>query len=86
MDKDEMVKIYKLIVLSVERGQENSNSRSENMALLAIWFVFFGVGDGTWTHDHWGHNPVLCQLSYTHRNNAKLAYYLLVDKQIFQWI
>jgi hypothetical protein len=29
---------------------------------------YFGVSDGTRTHDHWGHNPVLCQLSYTHHN------------------
>ena len=25
-----------------------------------------GVGDGTRTHNTWNHNPVLCQLNYTH--------------------
>ena len=28
--------------------------------------LFCGVGDGTRTHDTRNHNPVLCQLSYTH--------------------
>ena len=27
---------------------------------------FYGVGDGTRTHNAWNHNPVLCQLNYTH--------------------
>ena len=27
---------------------------------------FSGVGDGTRTHNAWNHNPVLCQLNYTH--------------------
>ncbi len=27
---------------------------------------FSGVGDGTRTHNTWNHNPVLCQLNYTH--------------------
>src|SRR5437660_1689834 len=26
-----------------------------------------GVTDGTRTHNHWNHNPELCQLSYGHR-------------------
>ncbi len=26
----------------------------------------YGVGDGTRTHNTWNHNPVLCQLNYTH--------------------
>ena len=26
----------------------------------------YGVGDGTRTHNAWNHNPVLCQLNYTH--------------------
>ncbi len=26
----------------------------------------YGVGDGARTHDTRNHNPVLCQLSYTH--------------------
>ena len=29
-------------------------------------FVFYGVSDGTWTHDNQGHNLGLYQLSYTH--------------------
>ncbi len=28
--------------------------------------IFYGVGDGTRTHNAWNHNPVLCQLNYTH--------------------
>ena len=28
--------------------------------------VFYGVGDGTRTHNARNHNPVLCQLNYTH--------------------
>ena len=28
--------------------------------------VLHGVGDGTRTHNAWNHNPVLCQLNYTH--------------------
>ena len=27
---------------------------------------YYGVGDGTRTHNAWNHNPVLCQLNYTH--------------------
>ena len=34
--------------------------------------VFYGVGDGTRTHNAWNHNPVLCQLNYTHHINFKL--------------
>ena len=29
-------------------------------------FFFSGVGNGTRTHNAWNHNPVLCQLNYTH--------------------
>ncbi len=29
-----------------------------------------GVGDGTRTHNTWNHNPVLCQLNYTHHIRA----------------
>ena len=32
---------------------------------LSVVF-FYGVGDGTRTHNAWNHNPVLCQLNYTH--------------------
>ena len=28
--------------------------------------LFHGVGNGTRTHNAWNHNPVLCQLNYTH--------------------
>ena len=35
--------------------------------------VFYGVGDGTRTHNAWNHNPVLCQLNYTHHIKLKLA-------------
>jgi hypothetical protein len=28
--------------------------------------AFFGVADGTRTHDNWNHNPGLYQLSYSH--------------------
>ncbi len=31
-----------------------------------VSFLFSGVGDGTRTHNAWNHNPVLCQLNYTH--------------------
>ena len=34
---------------------------------------FHGVSDGTRTHAHWGHNPVLCQLSYTHHHQFYLS-------------
>ncbi len=30
-------------------------------------FTFFGVADGTRTHDNRNHNPGLYQLSYNHR-------------------
>ena len=30
-----------------------------------------GVGDGTRTHNTWNHNPVLCQLNYTHHIDAE---------------
>ena len=30
-----------------------------------------GVGDGTRTHNTWNHNPVLCQLNYTHHMDAE---------------
>ena len=30
-----------------------------------------GVGDGTRTHNTWNHNPVLCQLNYTHQIQLK---------------
>ena len=39
--------------------------------LIAIFG--YGVSEGTRTLDNWGHNPVLYQLSYTHRDiNYKL--------------
>ena len=28
--------------------------------------LLYGVGNGTRTHNAWNHNPVLCQLNYTH--------------------
>ena len=35
--------------------------------MLLQWPLdFYGVSDGTWTHDNRGHNPVLYHLSYTH--------------------
>jgi hypothetical protein len=30
------------------------------------------VADGVRTHNHWSHNPVLCQLSYGHRADPTL--------------
>ncbi len=32
-----------------------------------LYFLFFGVADGTRTHDNRNHNPGLYQLSYGHR-------------------
>ncbi len=32
-----------------------------------------GVGDGTRTHNTWNHNPVLCQLNYTHHIRESMA-------------
>jgi hypothetical protein len=29
-----------------------------------------GVIDGARTHNHWSHNPVLCQLSYDHQDDG----------------
>ena len=31
-----------------------------------VWLLFYGVGNGTRTHNARNHNPVLCQLNYTH--------------------
>ena len=33
---------------------------------MVFFLVFFGVADGTRTHDNWNHNPGLYQLSYSH--------------------
>ena len=33
----------------------------------------YGVGNGARTHDTRNHNPVLCQLSYTHHIQLKLG-------------
>ena len=33
--------------------------------------LWSGVGDGTRTHNTWNHNPVLCQLNYTHHMDAE---------------
>ena len=30
------------------------------------YLLFYGVGNGTRTHNARNHNPVLCQLNYTH--------------------
>ncbi len=49
---------------------------------LFVW-RYNGVSDGTRTHGHWGHNPVLCQLSYTHHLKVYLTYYIFAGKRIF---
>ena len=38
--------------------------------------TFYGVSDGIRTHDIWGHNPVLCQLSYTHHRLIGILYHM----------
>lgn len=36
-------------------------------------FLEVGVGDGTRTRGHRGHNPVLYLLSYAHRGNSRIV-------------
>ena len=38
----------------------------EGIGVTPLPSSFSGVGDGTRTHNTWNHNPVLCQLNYTH--------------------
>ncbi len=49
----------------------------------SLWddFFFSGVGDGTRTHNAWNHNPVLCQLNYTH--HMKLNWHARRDSLTF---
>ena len=45
-------------------------SRKKTTAEYAVVLYVYGVSDGTWTHDHLGHNQVLYQLSYTHHKET----------------
>ena len=44
----------------------SSPIRPEKKRVAFATLFFSGVGDGTRTHNAWNHNPVLCQLNYTH--------------------
>ena len=41
--------------------------KDEGIGETPIPSVLSGVGDGTRTHNTRNHNPVLCQLNYTHQ-------------------
>ena len=41
--------------------------KDEGIGETPIPSVLSGVGDGTRTHNARNHNPVLCQLNYTHQ-------------------
>ena len=45
-----------------------TDSKSDALSIWATgaWSRQNGVSEGAWTLDNRGHNPVLCQLSYTH--------------------
>ena len=48
------------------------NGMNKGIGTCPIPSFFSGVGDGTRTHNARNHNPVLCQLNYTHHMNGLL--------------
>ena len=47
------------------------NNKGKGIGETPIPSVLSGVGDGTRTHNARNHNPVLCQLNYTHQIQLK---------------
>ena len=53
------------------KGLEPLTHCLEGSCSIHLSYKRIGAGDGTRTHNTWNHNPVLCQLNYTHHIDAE---------------
>ena len=56
----------KVWIFTLFGGKLQYKKRYRKRHNCIIYGICYGVGDGTRTHNAWNHNPVLCQLNYTH--------------------
>ena len=62
------IRTYDLQIRSLSLYPAELRTRKRKKGLDAV--QEYGVSDGARTRDHWNHNPVLYQLSYTHHKKV----------------